>query len=125
MRKISPHVDIYKFPITAISSITNRVTGLALTGYFIGAGVYCLCPYQDQINKKYESLDWKLKKLISYGVIFPTTYHTFGGLRHMIWDAKPKLLQNKAVAKSSLLLIGSSLVVTVLTDYCNLLSFHK
>ena len=37
MKKISPHVEIYKFPITAISSITNRVTGLALTGYFLSA----------------------------------------------------------------------------------------
>ena len=36
MKKIiSPHVNIYKFPITAVSSITNRLTGLALTGLFI------------------------------------------------------------------------------------------
>ena len=27
----SPHVTIYKFPLPAISSITNRVTGVALT----------------------------------------------------------------------------------------------
>ena len=33
--KISPHVNIYKFPITAISSITNRISGLYLTGVFI------------------------------------------------------------------------------------------
>ena len=30
-RPVSPHVTIYKFPITAISSITNRATGVALT----------------------------------------------------------------------------------------------
>ena len=38
MKKISPHVQIYKFPITAISSITNRVTGLGITGMYIGLG---------------------------------------------------------------------------------------
>jgi len=116
MKKISPSVEIYKFPITAISSITNRITGLALTGYFLGTGLYCLCPHQDQINKKYESLDWKLKKIINYGIIFPTTYHTFGGLRHMIWDAKPHLLRNNAVAKSSYLLIGTSLITTIIIE---------
>ena len=31
--KISPHVQIYKFPITAISSITNRLTGLSMSGF--------------------------------------------------------------------------------------------
>ena len=29
-RPISPHVTIYKFPITAISSIANRFAGIAL-----------------------------------------------------------------------------------------------
>lgn len=31
-RPVSPHVTIYKFPPAAISSITNRVTGVILTG---------------------------------------------------------------------------------------------
>ena len=30
-RPVSPHVTIYKFPITAISSIANRATGIALS----------------------------------------------------------------------------------------------
>lgn len=30
-RPVSPHVTIYKFPVTAISSIANRVTGVALS----------------------------------------------------------------------------------------------
>ena len=116
MKKISPHVQIYKFPITALSSITNRVTGLALTGYFLGAGFYCLCPYKEEINNKYDLLDWKVKKAINYGIIFPITYHTFGGIRHMVWDAKPHLLKNNAVARSSYLLIGSSIITTILTE---------
>lgn len=30
-RPVSPHVTIYKFPVVALSSITNRVTGVALS----------------------------------------------------------------------------------------------
>jgi hypothetical protein len=30
-RPVSPHVDIYKFPPAAISSITNRFTGIGLS----------------------------------------------------------------------------------------------
>ncbi len=29
-RPVSPHVTIYKFPVTALSSITNRVTGVGI-----------------------------------------------------------------------------------------------
>jgi hypothetical protein len=31
-RPVSPHVTIYAFPVVAISSIMNRVTGVALSG---------------------------------------------------------------------------------------------
>ena len=115
MRKISPHVNIYKFPITAVSSITNRITGFALTGYFIGSGFYCWCP-SDKIIDYYNELDWKLRKAVSYSFIFPLTYHTFGGIRHFIWDYNPKLLNNSLNRKSSYILYGSSILSTYIAE---------
>ena len=35
----------------------------------------------------------------------------------MAWDIKPNLLKNKAVAKSSLVLLGSSIVTTILAEH--------
>lgn len=37
-RPVSPHVTIYAFPVGAISSITNRVTGVALSFGAAGLG---------------------------------------------------------------------------------------
>jgi succinate dehydrogenase (ubiquinone) cytochrome b560 subunit len=37
-RPVSPHVTIYAFPVTAISSITNRATGMALSVGCAGLG---------------------------------------------------------------------------------------
>merc|ERR1719223_1193039 len=37
-RPVSPHVTIYAFPITALTSITNRVTGVALSVGAVGLG---------------------------------------------------------------------------------------
>ncbi len=34
VRPTSPHVTIYKFPLPALTSITHRITGVALTGLF-------------------------------------------------------------------------------------------
>ena len=39
------------------TSITNRVTGLALTGYYLGFGMLCFYSKKDELFKKYESLD--------------------------------------------------------------------
>ena len=115
MKKIiSPHVNIYKFPITAISSITNRLTGLALTGLFIGTGISNI--FNLDLIKKYDKLENNYKKVINYSVIFPATYHTFGGIRHFIWDKYPQLLNNKQVQKSSFLLMGGSVVYTILFE---------
>lgn len=117
MKNISPHVQIYKFPITAVSSIATRLTGVGLTGIFIGYGSLCLIDKQEIVNQKYKSLDNNYKKIINYGVLTPTVYHTLGGLRHFVWDKFPsKFLNNKAVAKSSFLLFGLTLPLTYMSE---------
>lgn len=112
---ISPHVNIYKFPITAVSSITNRLTGLYLTGFFLGSGLYSLRT-SDSIYQKYTDLDKNLKTPLNYSLLFPINYHTLGGLRHFIWDKYPTLLENQSVRKSSLLLFGSSFAFSFLQE---------
>ena len=115
-KNISPHVTIYKFPVTAISSIATRVTGVYLTGLFILGGISKITNYDDYLYNSYKKLDNKYKSLLHYSVIIPTTYHTFGGIRHFIWDKYPKLLTNKSVPKSSYLLFGLTGLTSILTE---------
>jgi succinate dehydrogenase (ubiquinone) cytochrome b560 subunit len=112
---ISPHVNIYKFPLTAVSSITNRLTGLYLTGLFIGSGLYSLRT-NESIYKKYTDLNKNIKTSLHYSILFPINYHTLGGLRHFIWDKYPNLLENQSVRKSSLLLFGGSFAFSFLQE---------
>lgn len=42
-RPVSPHVEIYAFPVTALSSITNRMTGIALSAGSIYKFFVSLC----------------------------------------------------------------------------------
>ena len=115
-RKLSPHLNVYKFPITAISSITTRLTGLSLTGLFITGGL--LCYTNIDYNKYYNRLNNFTKNTLNNSVTFVCTYHTFGGIRHFIWDKYPKYLTNTSAIKSSYLLFGSSLLTTFLFDRC-------
>jgi hypothetical protein len=42
-RPVSPHITIYKFPITAISSISNRATGIVLSIGNSKKGIIHIC----------------------------------------------------------------------------------
>ena len=105
--KISPHVFIYRFPIGAISSITNRVTGLYLTGIFLGAGIYQYCPID--YEEKWKKIGKPYQSILIYSILFSSCYHTLGGIRHFIWDKKPSLITTKITTKSSYLLFGTSI----------------
>ena len=118
-RKLSPHVTIYGFPLTAISSITNRLTGLYLTGLFVGCGIYNLVP--DPFKARTLTEHWKqmepsYQKVFHYSIIAPTIYHTFGGLRHFLWEYQPKYLSNKFGKFSSLFLFGATILCTIGTE---------
>ena len=113
MRNISPHVNIYKFPITALSSIATRLSGLYLSGAYVGFGIGTLCGVN--FVEKYKELENYKKRFINYTIITPSVYHTLGGMRHFIWDKYPSLLTNNKVTKSFYMLfvatIGTSIMV--------------
>ena len=115
-KNISPHVTIYKFPVTAISSIATRITGVYLSGLFVAGGISKLIEKDKYLCDKYSNLNSNLKTAFHYSIIFPSVYHTYGGIRHFIWDKYPKLLNNKSVAKSSFILFGLSSLTSILTE---------
>ena len=115
-KNISPHVTIYTFPVTAISSILTRVSGAYLSGLFIAGGISKLVNKDKYLYDKYNNLNSNLKTAFHYTIIFPSVYHTYGGLRHFIWDKYPKLLTNKSVPKSSYLLFGLTGVSSILAE---------
>lgn len=114
MKKISPHVQIYKFPLTAISSITNRVTGLGITGMYIGLGGSLLL--NQNVMELYDKAPQPAKSFINYTILFPNIYHTLGGIRHFIWDKYPKYLTNVKVQNTSLAIFGLSIISTIFTE---------
>ena len=112
---LSPHVTIYKFPITAISSITNRITGVYLSSVFILCGFSHFSKFD--LYNEYNNLERNYKRLINYSLIFPINFHTLGGIRHFIWDKYPKYLQNSLVKKSSIGLFATSIIFTPINEY--------
>ena len=117
--KVSPHVTIYKFPIGAITSVMNRITGASISVFFIGGGLTHL--YGHNPISIYDSLNNYQKPVVDFTILFPNVYHSFGGLRHFIWDKYPQYLTNPKVTKSSYSLLGISFVSSGILSYSNVL----
>mmetsp|Transcript_35533 Transcript_35533/g.42416 ORF Transcript_35533/g.42416 Transcript_35533/m.42416 type:complete len:177 (-) Transcript_35533:406-936(-) len=116
-RPVSPHVTIYQFPIAALTSITIRVTGCALTFGAAGVGLVeilagngaALGMMQEIAGTGYPVVT----SLAKFSVSFPCVYHYLGGVRHLMWDNFPDMLTNVDVTKASYALVASSMVVSI------------
>eukprot|EP00590_Aulacoseira_subarctica_P007889 CAMPEP_0172423712 /NCGR_PEP_ID=MMETSP1064-20121228/17688_1 /TAXON_ID=202472 /ORGANISM="Aulacoseira subarctica , Strain CCAP 1002/5" /LENGTH=141 /DNA_ID=CAMNT_0013165221 /DNA_START=181 /DNA_END=603 /DNA_ORIENTATION=+ len=114
-RPVSPHVTIYAFPIAAIASITNRVTGCILSGACAGIGlVEIFGGPGTTLSLMQEIGSCSLAAPMSkFGLSFCFFYHYLGGVRHHLWDSNPdKMLTNDDVEKSSYALFGASAVIS-------------
>ena len=87
-RPLSPHLQIYRWPLTMTMSIAHRVTGGAL--YF---GMLLLAwwliaaasgeAYFNFVNGIFGS--W-IGLIILLGFTWALVHHMLGGLRHFVWD---------------------------------------
>jgi succinate dehydrogenase / fumarate reductase cytochrome b subunit len=87
-RPLSPHIGIYRWPITMVASILNRATGIALSvgtlllvWWLVAAatGPAAFAAVQGFIGSP-------IGLLLLLGWTASLFYHFFGGLRHLAWD---------------------------------------
>ncbi len=88
-RPVSPHIGIYRWPITMVASILNRATGIALSAgslllvwWLVAAasGPQDFATVQGFIASP-------LGLLLLLGWTASLFYHLFSGIRHLLWDA--------------------------------------
>ena len=88
-RPLSPHLQVYKLPFTAILSITHRITGVALGLGALGL-VYWLAaaaagPAWFEIASALAG-SW-FGRLVLLGFSWALFFHLLNGIRHLFWDA--------------------------------------
>lgn len=88
-RPTSPHLQEYKLPLTAIISISHRMTGVLLSAGLILI-VFILSAMangESAYQSMQELLNIWLVKLIYFGFVFALFFHLCHGVRHLFWDA--------------------------------------
>lgn len=112
-RPLSPHLQVYRLPLAAITSITHRATGVALTG---GAVVLVAWLYAAAHDAEYFKW-WQSAFMSPVGLVcmagwsLALFYHLCAGVRHLLWDAGVGL-KKETVNSTNLLVIACALLLT-------------
>ena len=88
-RPISPHLQVYRWPITMATSITHRATGMALYGGSVLLAIW-LCSAAlgpEAFNAVAAVYGSPVGLLILFGFTWAIFYHLANGVRHLVWDA--------------------------------------
>ena len=88
-RPLSPHLQVYRLPLTAITSILTRITGqgmlpgMLLIVWWLVAAVTSPAAFA--------TADWVLRSwlgiLVMLGTLWAVFYHLLAGLRHLYYDS--------------------------------------
>jgi succinate dehydrogenase / fumarate reductase, cytochrome b subunit len=88
-RPLSPHLQVYRWQITMLMSISHRATGIALSAgslllvywlWALAAGPECFATASALFGSV-------LGQLVLFGFSAALFYHLCNGIRHLLWDA--------------------------------------
>lgn len=87
-RPLSPHLQIYRWPITMVASITHRATGIALAA---GLGLLAwwliaAATGPDAYAVFTTAARNIIGEIVLFGFLWSLSYHLLNGIRHLFWD---------------------------------------
>ena len=87
-RPLSPHLTIYRWPVTMMTSIAHRVTGVGLSlGTVILAWWLVSISLVPQGWESFHALaQTPIGLLVLFGLTWSLVYHFLNGVRHLAWD---------------------------------------
>jgi len=106
-RPLSPHLQVWRWHVTMLTSILHRASGVALyAGALILAGwALALASGPDAYGMYQGLLGSILGRIVLFGLTLATTYHLANGIRHLVWDTGRGLDIKVADASGVLVLV--------------------
>jgi len=87
-RPLSPHMTIYRWPVTMMTSITHRITGggMAVGMIVLAWWLVCISNGPEGWQSFHAIWDTPLGLLLLFGLTWSLVYHFLSGVRHLAWD---------------------------------------
>ena len=101
-RPLSPHLTIYRWPITMALSILHRMTGIALALGLIVLTLWFMhiAAGPEQYQYFRATMGTTFGKLLLIGWTFAFFLHLANGIRHLVWDTGRGLEKRQANASA-------------------------
>ena len=112
---LSPHLQIYRWHISSLLSITHRITGVINLIALILIFFFLIVLSLGESN--YELLLLAINnffgKFILIGFTWSMSFHLLSGIRHLVWDLGYGF-KIKTANISGIIVIISSLIITII-----------
>jgi succinate dehydrogenase / fumarate reductase cytochrome b subunit len=114
-RPLSPHLSIYRWPITMVSSILHRATGVAMA---VGFVLYALwladaATGPDAYATFAGVMGSTPGKILLIGWSWAFFYHLANGIRHLVWDSGHGFEKEQATASAWFVIVASVVLTLV------------
>jgi succinate dehydrogenase / fumarate reductase cytochrome b subunit len=88
IRPLSPHMTIYRWPVTMMTSITHRITGggMAVGMIVLAWWLVCISNGPEGWQSFHAIWDTPPGLLVLFGLTWCLVYHFLNGVRHLAWD---------------------------------------
>lgn len=87
-RPISPHLSVWRWHVTMLSSILHRFTGMALYGAAFGFALWLMAAAAgpEIFEPVHALLMSPLGQIALYLIVASVAYHLANGIRHLVFD---------------------------------------
>nr|ACO14651.1 Succinate dehydrogenase cytochrome b560 subunit, mitochondrial precursor [Caligus clemensi] len=115
-RPMSPHLTIYKPQLTSMLSISHRISGMYLTAILYSGG---FLPFVLPNNFPTFIQSIEIAPLLvtagKFAIAFPFAFHTYNGLRHLLWDMGYGFKISEVYSSGAMVLAFSLITAIILT----------
>ena len=111
-RPLSPHLSIYRWPITMTLSILHRATGVAMSLGFVVLVVWLFgaASGEESYAIFVEAMGSTIGGLMLIGWSFAFFFHLSNGVRHLFWDMGRGFEKQQANASSWVVLVAATVL---------------
>lgn len=114
-RPLSPHLSIYRWPITMVLSILHRMTGVAMSiGLVVLAAWLMQAAAGPEAYLRFTTaMSGVIGKLFLVGWSFAFFFHAANGIRHLAWDTGHGF-EKRDADRSSWIVVGFAAIATAI-----------
>lgn len=115
---LSPHLQIYRLPLTAVLSISHRLTGVMLVlGLILTSLVLMLAiGWPQGFSGFQKGLQSVPGQMLLWLFIYALFFHLCHGIRHLLWDSLFGFEAHRQV-NIGIFQIGMSILLTLMTFF--------